>query len=363
MSAVAEISPEVVERAVEEVAGLSPARGRREVERILQDQEALFSLVMDVTAELSDEAHSMALYLGVVVYRAYEMAFSDLPAATEDEIAAVFEANQAWLQETETSDEDATPEWELPQPAVMQYVGDCLFAEEEEPELDEEDQGLTFLALKAFVEVLDRCAARRETSPPAKAAGRRRRAPRTPAVPVYELKITLKGIRPPIWRRFRVRSDISLGRLHVVLQTVMGWTDSHLHQFRAGGRVYGVPDPGGSGFGPKVLDERRARLSALLPEEKDRFTYDYDFGDGWEHTVVVEKILPPDREVPAPWCVRGRRACPPEDCGGPWGYEEMLEAVADPGHPRRDEIVEWLGGEWDPEEFDPETVNALLMEL
>lgn len=364
MREVPEIARELIETAAQEVADLPQARGQREVARVLEDQEALFSLVMDATGELSAEAHSLALYLAVVVYRTYEKAFPGLPAATMEEIQAVFEANEAWLRENAEDDEEAEAEWELPQPAVMQYLGDCLFAEEGESELGEDDQGVVFLTLKAFVEVLDRCAARRGASSPARpATARRRRPPRVRAVPLYQLKVTLEGIRPPIWRRFRVRSDVNLARLHEVLQTVMGWTDSHLHQFRVGGRTYGVPDPDDLDFGAPVLDERRAHLSALAPDERDRFAYDYDFGDDWKHTVVVEKILPPDPDLPTPWCLKGKRACPPEDCGGPWGYQEMLETLADPAAPGREDALEWLGGEWDAEEFDPELVNALLMEL
>jgi len=132
---------------------------------------------------------------------------------------------------------------------------------------------------------------------------------------IYRLKVSLRGIRPPIWRRFQVPADMTLRKLHDCLQEVMGWTDSHLHQFEAGGVIYGTPD---ADFGVATINETRARLEQVLRRPKDRLTYEYDFGDGWEHDVVLEGILPPAPAARYPIVEDGKRACPPEDCGGGW---------------------------------------------
>ena len=187
----------------------------------------------------------------------------------------------------------------------------------------------------------------------AKAAGNK------PPPPLYQIKVTLKGIKPPIWRRLLISGDTRLDELHDVLQTVMGWDDSHLHQFRRGRELIGVRDRRDP-FGSDVTDERKLSLSAALPAVKSKLLYDYDFGDGWEHELVVEKILPPDSSAEAPRCLAGKRACPPEDCGGVWGYADLLEAISDPSHPQREGQLEWLGDEFDPEAFEPEIVNAGL---
>lgn len=367
MSEVREIPEELVEEAWQEVGALSETRGRREIHRLLREQPALFAFVVEVTADLSEDSHGLALYLATVIYRAYEKTFpGGLAQASPDEVLAVHKANETWIEQTAGAherivDERILPNMTLSQPAVLSYVGECLSEpDDEELDLSEQERGLVFLVMKAFVETLDQCAAR--GAPAAGAKGRRSRR-RGSAAPIYQLKVTLRGIRPPIWRRFQVRGDVTLARLHHVLQVAMGWTDSHLHQFRVGREVYGVPDPEDFDWGPPVRDERRVKLSSVLRAEKARMVYQYDFGDDWEHDVRVEKILPPDPAAEAAVCVAGRRACPPEDCGGVWGYENLLGALADPNDPERAEMLEWLGGSWDAEEFDPVTVNELLSDL
>src|SRR5262249_20713757 len=160
--------------------------------------------------------------------------------------------------------------------------------------------------------------------------------------PIYQLKVTLRDIRPPIWRRIQVAGDTKLDKLHRIIQIVMGWTDSHLHQFVVGDAYYGTPDP----ELPEVESERRGRLSAVAPKEKAKFAYEYDFGDNWEHEILVEKILPPEPGVRYPRCLAGRRSGPPEDSGGVWGYADLLEALADPSHPEHDEFREWVGDDF-----------------
>jgi len=182
-------------------------------------------------------------------------------------------------------------------------------------------------------------------------------APKKPIV--YQLKVTLKGSKPPIWRRILVLSDVSLARFHMILQVVMGWTNSHLHQFILGRTMYGMTGDEW-GMDLDVEDENEYKLSDLLQEEKNSLIYEYDFGDSWEHKVILEKKLPYDKSLKVPSCIKGKRACPPEDCGGVWGYEELLEVVKDPSDPEHKSMLEWLGGEIDPEYFDPEEVNKRL---
>jgi hypothetical protein len=184
---------------------------------------------------------------------------------------------------------------------------------------------------------------------------------RKPAdAPIYQLKVTLKHIRPPIWRRVLVRGDISLGKLHRILQIVMGWGDMHLHQFVIGGVAYGQPDPN---LGLYFQSERRANLNEVAPVAKHQFIYEYDFGDSWDHQILVEKILPPDPGAHYPVCVAGKRASPPEDCGGVPGYYSLSEAMSDPEHPEHANLREWLGYQFDAEAIDLAEINDILADM
>jgi hypothetical protein len=176
---------------------------------------------------------------------------------------------------------------------------------------------------------------------------------------IYQIKISLIGVKPPIWRTVLVASTIDLETFHDVIQLAMGWTDSHLHQFIANKVFYGIPD---DDFEFEMEDETQYKLSQLLQKEKDTLIYEYDFGDSWEHKILLEKILPFDSKTTLPVCIKGKRACPPEDCGGIWGYEELLETISNPKHPDHEDMLEWLGGEFDPEEFDLEAINEDLAE-
>ena len=174
---------------------------------------------------------------------------------------------------------------------------------------------------------------------------------------IIQFKISLAEIRPPIWRRVLVPDTMTLGDLHNVIQVAMGWWDSHMHEFEVNGVTYGSLDD--ESF-YEVLDEWETPLSSLALREKQRIKYSYDFGDDWQHNVVVEKFLPVDASLNYPLCVAGKRACPPEDCGGPWGYAEFLETIGDPADSNHEEMLEWVGGEFDPEEFDLEETNEML---
>lgn len=175
-----------------------------------------------------------------------------------------------------------------------------------------------------------------------------------------QIKVSLRRVKPPIWRRLVVPASLTLDRLHTVLQQAMGWTDSHLHAFEADGVRYAVPDP--DDWVP-VRDERRTKLSTVLREPGDRLRYEYDFGEGWEHDVVVEEVVAPaPAGEPAVRCLAGRRACPPEDCGGPWGYADVLDALAQPDDPEHADRLAWLGP-YDPAAFDRDEVDERLAQL
>ena len=177
---------------------------------------------------------------------------------------------------------------------------------------------------------------------------------------VYQIKISLNDIRPPIWRRLEVFSDTTLEKLHLIFQLAMGWAYYHLHQFTIWGEEYGQSDPDND---LEVNDEKKVKLYQVAPMEKFKFSYEYDFGDGWEHTVLVEKILPVEKGKHYPYCSKGKRACPPEDVGGVWGYTDFLETIKDVNHSEHEDMLEWVGGEFDPEEFNMKYINERLKKL
>ncbi len=174
----------------------------------------------------------------------------------------------------------------------------------------------------------------------------------------YQLKITLEGIRPPVWRRLEALGNTTLGGLHDVFQTVMGWSDCHLHLFTAGGSHFGPEDPDAR---EPLEDERKVRLDQVLLRRGDGMVYEYDFGDSWIHRVDVEEIGSADSESKRyPLVTGGKRACPPEDCGGVFGYMDLLQTLADPGQPDHLEKMEWFDEDFDSEAFDLEKINRLL---
>jgi hypothetical protein len=178
--------------------------------------------------------------------------------------------------------------------------------------------------------------------------------------PIYQLKISLDDIKPPIWRRVLMPASIPLAKLHQLIQLSMGWDNSHLHAFQVGMTTYGDPHPDLDDW---MENQRGVTLSQIAPAEKSKVRYEYDFGDGWVHTLLVEKILPPEDGMTYPLCLTGKRSCPPEDCGGPWGYADFLEALADPKHKQHTELVEWVGEDFNPAAFDLAGVNAKLKKL
>jgi len=176
---------------------------------------------------------------------------------------------------------------------------------------------------------------------------------------VYQFKIALRDSKPTVWRRIQVPETYTFWDLHVAIQDVFGWSDYHLHEFeiidptsKRKVRI-GIPE---NDFDREVLPVWKHRIADYFSMDNKKSDYTYDFGDNWEHKIELERILPREKRVKYPVCVKGKRACPPEDCGGVWGYEELLEAIKDPKHEQHEEMLEWIGGEFDPEHFDVKEV-------
>lgn len=180
---------------------------------------------------------------------------------------------------------------------------------------------------------------------------------------IAQLKITLKHLKPPVWRQVQVPSSMTLENLHWVVQLALGWENSHMHHFKVGKTYYGTLYPDDFDGTTETKDERKVTVGEVLAKPKAKIEYEYDFGDSWEHEIVLEKVLLPEQGVKYPVCLDGKNACPPEDCGGVWGYANLLEVIDDPEHPDHEETMEWLGEEFDPEAFSVEAVNKALRKI
>ena len=177
----------------------------------------------------------------------------------------------------------------------------------------------------------------------------------------YRLRITLEDVEPPIWREVIVPATITLAKLHTVIQIIMGWENYHIYLFEAGPRQYGEGVAEWSDFGQKVMNAKRTLLEAVAQRKGATFLYTYDMGDGWSHKIRVEEIT--EATTGEIRCLGGARSGPPEDCGGPHGYQELLEIIFDPKHPEYQERREWLGNGFAPELFALEPVNRRLARL
>lgn len=185
-----------------------------------------------------------------------------------------------------------------------------------------------------------------------------------PETAVFQIKITLQGSAPAIWRRLLVPANIDLPKLHWVIQIAMGWEDDHMHEF------YSLQGRKRLPYGSTEMDqflgtgddseEADYTLRGVAPRGRSKLYYTYDFGDCWEHEILVEKTLPPVQGQALPTCLEGEMACPPEDSGGVWGYEEKLRALSDPKDRYHGEVAEWMGEDFDPTAFDLESVNRML---
>lgn len=175
-------------------------------------------------------------------------------------------------------------------------------------------------------------------------------------------RVSLLDIKPDIWREIEVPATYSFWDLHVAVQDAMGWLDCHLHMFRVPdpetGEIgeIGIPDEDGFLDGPPTSPGWEIAIADYFIKPGDQASYEYDFGDGWEHQVSLERISESKKGMKYPKCLNGKRACPPEDCGGVWGYEQLLGIISNPEHEEHETMMEWLGGEFDPENFDAESV-------
>lgn len=178
--------------------------------------------------------------------------------------------------------------------------------------------------------------------------------------PIYQLRIVLREISPPVFRVLQIKGNASLGKLHDYIQGVMGWKDCHMHEFKIKKQRYRSYEQTYEEIDERDMhNEHDYRIDKLL-QEGDSFEYLYDYGDCWEHEITVEAIIPPEEGSHYPICAYGERACPPEDCGGIWGYEDLLEILSDPKHEEHEHYSEWAGEDFAPESFDLKETNRLL---
>lgn len=183
---------------------------------------------------------------------------------------------------------------------------------------------------------------------------------------IIQLKITLQRTKPPIWRRVLVDKKTTFFELHHIIQIAMGWDNYHLYEFEIGKYRIGEPDDefDDYGFGnDELIDASTLTLDRIITDVKEKFDYEYDFGDGWGHQIVVEKFLPRDSSIHYPICISGKLNCPPEDCGGVGGFYQLLDIIEDKKHPEHKEMLEWIGGNYDAEHFNKDDVNEELTTL
>jgi hypothetical protein len=173
---------------------------------------------------------------------------------------------------------------------------------------------------------------------------------------IYQIKVTLQGAKPPIWRRLEILHDTKLEDLHKIIQTTMGWMNGHLHHFIVGHDYYNPPSEHDD-FG---INYTGIKVNRFLRSVGNRIQYEYDFGDSWLHIIELEEIKKKEKDINYPRCIKGKRACPPEDCGGIWGYMELVDIMKNPKHPEYEEMSEWLGRELEPEKFEIDIINERL---
>jgi len=181
--------------------------------------------------------------------------------------------------------------------------------------------------------------------------------------PVYNIKIVLLETKPQIWRQFIVPSSVTLHHLHLILQAIMGWTNSHLYKFQIGQNKYAEPDPDNDLYELDFKNSRLTKLRHVVTRKGEAFQYEYDFGDAWTHMLLIEDIFEREPGKQYPVCLSGERVCPPEDCGGTHGYAELLEIIKNPYHEQYLDMMTWLGGHFDPDSFDIELVNRKLRSM
>ncbi len=179
---------------------------------------------------------------------------------------------------------------------------------------------------------------------------------------LLQFKVQLKNIKPAIYRNIIVPENASFSQLHEILQHTMGWFNCHLFQFVIDRNNYITVPHKDYDYG-QIYDAKKVKLKDYFNSFKKKIIYEYDFGDSWEHTITLSKVLVNDKNIDYAVCLKGQRNCPPEDCGGPWGYENFLAAISNKKNPEHKEMLEWVGGDFDSEEFDLEHVNGLIKKI
>ena len=180
---------------------------------------------------------------------------------------------------------------------------------------------------------------------------------------LYEIKVALMDLEPAIWRRVHVPRDITLGSLHLVIQTAMGWEDDHLHEFVIGRKRYGPMMPNPFGLESAPVDEDIVHLNGVAKPPKAKFEYHYDFGDDWRHEIRIEREIESESGKRQARCIAGENACPPEDSGGPYSYPDLVAILADVQHEEHAEMREWIGEDFDPQQFDLASTDRRLSKL
>jgi hypothetical protein len=177
------------------------------------------------------------------------------------------------------------------------------------------------------------------------------------------MKVGVLETEPMVWRRFLIPSTVTLHRLHLVLQIVMGWQNYHLYRFKIGEKQYAEPDPDDDFYELPFLSSKTKKLGSAVKQKGDFFIYEYDFGDSWEHQLLLEDIIESDPDKHYPVCLGGENACPREDSGGPHGYAEMLKTSQNPYDEEFESTRTWLGKDFNPRRFDPEHANRILRSM
>ena len=178
--------------------------------------------------------------------------------------------------------------------------------------------------------------------------------------PIARMRIELQDIEPKVWRRVDVPLSSTLAALHEIIQVTMGWHDAHLFEFRIGDRIYGGPDSDEEMYDRRVYQARSTRLQSLVARGVGRFLYIYDFGDSWQHDIVIEEVRNGEADIDYPVFIDGARRCPPEDVGGPPGFMDFLEAALNPAHAEHRRMIEWYGGPFDPRDFNDKRVQRIM---
>jgi hypothetical protein len=181
---------------------------------------------------------------------------------------------------------------------------------------------------------------------------------------ILQLKITLSDTKPPIWRRVLVDKNYTFYDLHLIIQVAMGWENCHLFEFKVHNYRFGEPDDEFDLYAKdKLLDAAAETLGSVLTTTAEKFEYEYDFGDGWKHQIEVEEFLPRESKAKYPLCTAGELNCPPEDCGGVWGYYALLKILQNKKHPEREDMIAWLGRPYDADDFNLARINKNLTKL